>query len=571
DIAPLYGALDIRDQDRALAPPPPGRRKIVLATAIAETSLTIQGVNVVVDGGFSRVARYDPARGLTRLETVRVSQASADQCRGRAGRTGPGVCYRLWDEAETRALPAYGRPEILDADLSRLALDLAAWGARDPDGLAFLDPPPGAAWREARGLLARLGALDGAGDLTAHGRMIADLPLSPRLAHMLLEGAAHGLAERAARIAVLLGEQGLGGNDVDLRERLARFDRDGSPRARDAKSLASRWTRGLKAGRSAPLDDGLLLAMAFPERIARSRRAGGEFQLANGRGAYVEPTDALAGERWLAVAELGGGEARDRILSAIPLDEAQLVETFADQIATEDRIRTDPSGRISVTAVRQLGRLVIEERRIDRPDPAVIAAALLTQACEKGLASLSWGEAADRLRRRAAFLRSFDQTWPDLSDEALLASADAWLAPLLAGRARLDQVPAGELDNALRGLIGWDRLRELDRDAPDHWTAPTGTSVVINYEAEGGPRIDVRVQELFGLATHPAVAGGRAPLILALLSPARRPIQLTRDLPGFWRGSWADVRKDMRGRYPKHPWPEDPLAAPPTTRAKPRA
>ena len=573
EIAPLYGALDVRDQDRAIAPVVEGRRKVVLATAIAETSLTIQGVRVVIDGGFSRVARYDPARGLTRLETVRVSQASADQRRGRAGRTEPGVCYRLWDEAETRALPAFGRPEILDTDLSRLALDLARWGAKSADALAFLDPPPDAAWREARALLGRLGVLDGQGDLTAHGRAVSELPLPPRLAHMVLEGGARGAGERAARIAVLLGEQGLGGNDVDLRERLAKLDRDGSPRARDAKALAGRWARaaGPGSGDSEGVDAGLLLALAFPERIAKARGGGGEFQLANGRGAYLEPTDVLARERWLAVAELGGGEARDRILSAIPLDEARLVETFADQIETEDRVQTDSVGRVSATRIRRLGRLTIEERRIERPDPALIAAALLAQVREKGLTSLNWGEAAERLRARAAFLGGrAGGDWPDLSDEALIARASDWLEPLLAGRTRLDQIGAGELDEALRGLIGWDHLRDLDREAPEHWIAPTGTRAAIDYAAEGGPRVEMRVQELFGLAAHPSVANGRVPLTLALLSPARRPIQTTRDLPGFWRGTWADVRKDMRGRYPKHPWPEDPLAAPPTKRVKPR-
>jgi ATP-dependent helicase HrpB len=527
----------------------------------------------VIDSGFSRVARYDPARGLTRLETVRVAQASADQRRGRAGRTEPGVCYRLWDEAETRALPAFGRPEILDTDLSRLALDLARWGAKTADGLAFLDPPPDAAWREARALLGRLGVLDAQGDLTAHGRAVAELPLPPRLAHMVLAGAARGAGERAARIAVLLGEQGLGGGDVDLRERLARLERDASPRARDAKALASRWARaaGRPPGEGGEVDTGLLLALAFPERIAKARGGGGEFQLANGRGAYLEPTDALARERWLAVAELGGGEARDRILSAIPLDETRLVETFADQIQTEDRVQADPAGRVSATRIRRLGRLTIEERRIERPDPALIAATLLAQVREKGLASLNWGEAAQRLRARAAFLRERgDGDWPDLSDQALVACAGDWLEPLLIGRTRLDQLGAGNLDEALRGLIGWDRLRELDREAPEHWTAPTGTRASIDYAADGGPRVEVRVQELFGLAAHPSVANGRVPLTLALLSPARRPIQTTRDLPGFWRGSWADVRKDMRGRYPKHPWPEDPLAAPPTTRVKPR-
>jgi ATP-dependent helicase HrpB len=573
EIAPLYGALDVREQDRAIAPAPDGVRKVVLATSIAETSLTLQGVKVVIDSGFSRVARYDPARGLTRLETVRVARAAADQRCGRAGRTEPGVCYRLWNEAETRALPAYARPEILDTDLSRLALDLARWGAKTADDLAFLDPPPEAAWREARALLARLGVLDAQGDLTAHGRAVAELPLPPRLAHMVLEGGARGAAERAARIAVLLGEQGLGGDDADLRERLTRLDRDGSPRARDAKALAGRWARaaGGRAGSGDPIDDGLLLAMAFPERIARARGGQGEFQLANGRGAYLEPTDVLARERWLAVAELGGGEARDRILSAIPLDEAALTQTFAGQIETEDRVQADPAGRVTATRIRRLGRITIEERRIERPDPALIAAALIAEMREKGLAKLSWGEAATQLRARAGFLRGQGgDDWPDLSDAALIARVDDWLAPLLAGRTRLDQVGAGELDEALRGLIGWDRLRELDRAAPEHWTAPTGTRAAIDYDAEGGPRIEVRVQELFGLTTHPAVAGGRVPLTLALLSPARRPIQTTQDLPGFWRGSWSDVRKDMRGRYPKHPWPEDPLAEAPTTRVKPR-
>ncbi len=574
DIAPLYGALDIRDQDRAIAPAEAGRRKVVLSTSIAETSLTLQGVRVVVDAGFSRVPRYDPARGLTRLETVRVSQAAADQRRGRAGRTEPGVCYRLWDEAETRALPAFARPEILESDLSGLALDLARWGASSPDGLAFLDPPPEAAWREARGLLARLGALDDHGALTAHGRAIANLPLPPRLAHMVLEGAALGAAEPAARLAVLLGEQGLGGSDIDLRERLTRLDRDGSPRARDAKALAGRWARAAGGGSAngGLANAGLLLAAAFPERIARARGAGGQFQLASGRGAWIEPADALAREPWLAVAELGGGEARDRILSAIPLDEARLKEAFAGQIETEDRVQTDPAGRVTAVRLRRLGRLVLEERRIDRPDPALVAAALLARAREEGLAILPWGEAAMRLRERCAFLRHLEgaEAWPDLSDQALAASLEDWLSPLLAGRTRLEQVGADELDQALRGRIGWERLRDLDRLAPDHWTAPTGTRAPIDYAADGGPRIEIRVQELFGLTTHPTVVAGRVPLTLALLSPARRPIQLTRDLPGFWRGSWADVRKDMRGRYPKHPWPEDPTTAPPTTRAKPR-
>jgi ATP-dependent helicase HrpB len=573
EIAPLYGALDVRDQDRAIAPAPAGRRKVVLATSIAETSLTLEGVRVVVDCGVSRVPRYDPARGLTRLETVRVSLASADQRRGRAGRTEPGVCYRLWDEAETRALTPFSRPEILESDLSRLALDLARWGAREASDLAFLDPPPAAAMAEARGLLRRLGALDAAGDLTAHGRAIAELPLPPRLAHMVLEGARAGAGERAAQLAVLMTEQGLGGGDVDLRERLRRLRREEGPRARDARTLAGRWAKAAGAGNGAHglADEGLLLAAAYPERIARARGGRGEYRLANGRGAYLDETDALAREPWLAVGELGGGEARDRILSAAPLDEGRLIEAFADQIETADEVQTDAAGRVSARRVRRLGRIVIDERRIERPEPALIERALLAQALQRGIASLAWGEAAGRLRARVGFLRAQDPDgWPDLSDAALAASAETWLAPLLAGRTSLGQLGAGELDGAVRALVPWDLQRRLDAEAPDAWTAPTGARCAIDYAADGGPRIEVRVQELFGLSAHPAIAGGRVALTLSLLSPARRPIQTTRDLPGFWRGSWAEVRKEMRGRYPKHPWPEDPESAAPTTRTKPR-
>jgi ATP-dependent helicase HrpB len=569
DVEPLYGALDPAVQDRAIAPAPAGRRKVVLATSIAESSLTIEGVRVVVDCGLARVPRYDPARGLTRLETVRVSRASADQRRGRAGRTAPGVCYRLWDEAETRALPAYARPEILETDLSRLALDLAQWGAREASDLTFLDPPPVAAMREARGLLAQLGALDAQGDLTAHGRAMSALPLSPRLAHMVLKGAEKGAAGRAAELAVLLGEQGLGGASPDLSDRLSRWRRETGPRAKDARALAARWARGLPNGET-DQDDGLLIAEAFPERIAKARGAAGEYQLANGRGAYLDAGDGLARERWLAVAELGGGETRDRILSAARLDGAALLEAFADRIETLDEIESDDAGRIQAHRVRRLGRIVIDRRRLDSPDPALIEAALIAQVCDQGLDALPWNEASHRLRARTAFLAALGGEWPDLSDAALAADLEAWLAPLLNGKTRLTQIDGSELHMALLGLIPWALQARLGAETPEAWTAPTGTRATIDYAAEGGPRIEIRVQELFGLNTHPSVAGGRVPLTLALLSPARRPLQTTKDLPGFWKGSWADVRKDMRGRYPRHPWPEDPAAAPPTTRVKPR-
>jgi ATP-dependent helicase HrpB len=543
---------------------------VVLATSIAETSLTIEGVRVVIDGGLARVPRFDPASGLTRLATVRVSRAAADQRRGRAGRTEPGVCYRLWDEPETRALPAYADPEILDADLSGLALDLARWGVKDPAELAFLDPPPAAAFAEARALLQRLEALTPDGVLTAHGQALAEFPLAPRLAHMVLKAAEHGQGARAARIAALLTERGLGGRDTDLRHRLDAFERDRSPRARDAQALADRWAGLAKAGRGEPISDGLLLAYAYPERIARARGPQGEFQLSSGRGAFVEPTDALARETWLAVGELGGGERRDRVLLAAPLEEAEILDAFSGQLTEEDRLEESGGGRLRAKRTLRLGRLPVRETIEENPDPALIARALADRVRAEGLNVLPLGGAAQAFRERVAFLRRFDDAWPDLSEEALIARLDDWLGPLLPGVRSLGALKPEVLDGALRSLVRWDLQRRLEAEAPARWTAPTGNSFAIDYAADGGPRVEVRVQEVYGLAEHPSVAGGRAPLTLALLSPAHRPIQTTKDLPGFWTGSWKDVRSEMRGRYPKHVWPEDPASAAPTTRAKPR-
>lgn len=569
DIDPLYGALGPAEQDRAISPAPPGRRKVVLATSIAETSLTIEGVRVVIDGGLARVPRFDPASGLTRLATVRVSRAAADQRRGRAGRTEPGVCYRLWDEAETRALPAYADPEILDADLSGLALDLARWGAKDAADLAFLDPPPAAAFAEARSLLVRLEALTPEGVLTPHGQALAEVPLPPRLAHMVLKAAETGQAARAARIAALVTERGLGGRDADLRHRLEGLERDRSPRARDARALADRWASlAGKAGRGEPLSDGLLLAFAYPERIARARGPRGEFQLVSGRGAFLESTDALARETWLAVAELGGGDRRDRILLGAPLDEAELLAAFTGQLTTEDRLEESGGGRLRSLRLTRLGRLVVREQVDDNPDPTLIARALADRVRAEGVKVLPWGAAAESLRERLAFLRARDAAWPDLSDAALAGRLDDWLTPLLTGVRRLSDLRPDVLDGALRTLVPWDLQRRLEAEAPARWTAPTGNSFAVDYAAEGGPKVEVRVQEVYGLAEHPTVGG--VPLTLSLLSPAHRPIQTTRDLPGFWKGSWKDVRTDMRGRYPRHVWPEDPAAAAPTTRAKPR-
>ena len=574
DIAPLYGAMDIAGQDLAVAPSPPGRRKVVLATAIAQTSLTLEGVRVVIDSGLARVPRWDAAGGITRLATVRASRAAVDQRRGRAGRTAPGVCWRLWDEAETRALPAYDRPEILETDLTRLALDFARWGAGEGEGLALLDRPPAGALAEARRVLADIGALDETGSLTVHGQALASLPLPPRLAHMVLAGAAVGQARRAALIAVLLTEQGLGGRDADVGHRLDGLSRDRGQRAVAAVALAERWAKLVGGPRLAagagPADDGRLLALAYPERVAKARGGAGEFQLAGGRGVFLDAADPLAREPWLAVADLGGGASRDRILLAARLDRETLKAVLRDRITTEDRIVETPSGALHGRTVLRLGALVVEEGPMRGAGPALIEAALLEEVRRRGPRALAWGEAAGALRARVAFLRRTDPRWPDLSDAGLAERLEAWLPPLLNGRRALGEIPGDALREALLGLTPWDLHRALDTLAPPRWTAPTGSSFAIDYAAESGPRVEVRVQEVFGLGVHPSVGQG-TPLAMALLSPAHREIQVTRDLPGFWAGSWRDVRKDMRGRYPRHPWPENPAAATPTNRAKPRA
>ena len=569
DVVALYGALDKGEQDRAIEPAPHGRRKVVLATSVAETSLTIEGVRVVIDGGLSRVPRFEPSSGLTRLATVKVSRSSAEQRRGRAGRVEPGVCYRLWDEEQTRGLVAHQRPEIQEADLTAFALDLARWGAKSVEGLALLDPPPTGAMAEARKALTRLGALDAKGDLTAHGRRLTRIPLAPRLAHMAAVASDQGDALGGARIAAVLSEPGLGGNGVDLHDRLKGLERDRSPRGRDAMKLAERWALAAGAGRDGEVDAGLLLAEAFPERIARARGKPGELLLASGRGAFIEPTDYLAREAWLAVAELGGGDTRDRVRLAAALDAATLERNLAHLIEVEDRLTREPSGKPVIRRIRRIGALVLDEKIVGAPDRATMTAALKAEIETDGLGALNWGEQARALRARLAFLRGLDEAWPDISDEGLLASREDWLWPLLDGARSLADISDGRLAEALRGLIPWDLQRKLDDLAPTRLTTPLG-SAGIDYAAEGGPRVEIRVQELFGVKAHPTVGGGRAPLTLSLLSPARRPVQVTKDLPGFWAGSWSAVRSEMRGRYPRHPWPEDPANATATSRAKPR-
>jgi ATP-dependent helicase HrpB len=576
DVTPLFGAMDKAEQDRAIQPAAPGRRKVVLATSVAETSLTIEGVRVVIDGGLSRVPRHDPASGLTRLATVRVSRSSAEQRRGRAGRTGPGVCLRLWDEEQSRGLIPHQPPEILEADLTGLALDLARWGRRDAEGLALLDPPPRGAFAEARAVLTRLGALDGEGALTAHGRRLAGLPLGPRLAHMTAFASDQGDAATGARVAAILSEPGLGGTATDLRDRLREFDRDRSPRARDARTLAERCARAAGGGTRGRVEPGRLVAEAFPERVARARGKPGEALLASGRGVFLDPTDPLAREAWLAVAELSGAPDRafgpsgvtsagDRVRLAAPVDPADLVH----RVEEEDRLARTPGGRLELRRVRRIGALVLEEKTMGAPDRGQVAAALRAEVDRAGLKAVRWGERASGLRARLAFLHSVEDGWPDVSESALTAARETWLWPLLDEVQSVEAIADGALEQGLRSLVPWDRQRDLDRLAPARLETALG-SAAIDYGAEGGPRVDIRVQELFGVTVHPTVGGGRVPLTLALLSPARRPVQVTKDLPGFWAGSWSAVRAEMRGRYPRHPWPEDPAAAQATSRAKPR-
>ena len=581
EIVPLFGALDASVQDRAIAPPPKGHRKVVLATSIAETSLTIEGVRIVVDSGLARVPRYEPDIALTRLETVRASRAAVDQRRGRAGRTEPGVCYRLWDEPQTASFAAYTQPEILSADLSSLVLDLAQWGVSDPASLAFLDPPPAPALKEARELLRELGALDGEGRITDEGRSLRALALPPRLARMIVDSHRLGAGRAAADIAAVLTERGLGGDHVDLDVRLDGFRRDRSQRAEAARGQAQRWASQVAADDKAGVtrdDDpsnGVMLALAFPDRVAKNR-GNGSFVLANGRGAALEPTAALSRAPYIAVAELTGTAMQGRILLAAPITQGEIEARFADQIEMTDEISFD-RGAMALRARRKktLHAITLSEAPMALEPSEETAKVFADGLIAAGLDQLPWSKPIKQWRDRVMFLRAAegqasDNPWPDLSDDALTAQREAWLVPALLDKTSLKAFSAGDLSDALQSLLPWALRARLEKEAPTHFEAPTGTQLAIDYEAEQGPTIAVRLQELFGLTSHPSIARGAIPLVLELLSPAHRPVQVTRDLPGFWRGSYAGVRSDLRGRYPRHPWPEDPASAMPTRRVKPK-
>jgi len=572
-VVPLYGNLSQKEQDLAIKPAPAGTRKIVLATSIAETSITIDGVRIVIDSGLQRLPVFEPSTGITRLETVRVSRASADQRAGRAGRTELGIAIRLWHPGQTAALQAFTPPQILASDLSGLVLDLAHWGVQDPKALAFLDPPPGPAFSEAKTLLTQLGALDAQGSLTEKGRLMRELALPPRLSAMAISAAEEGFSRQACLIAVLLTEQGLGGSDVDLDERLRRFRNERGDRAESARKLADRIASNLPKRPSAneAVPAGRLLLHAYPDRIALQRGGRGRFVMASGRGAELPETERLAASQMLVIADLSGRAARARILAAAEIGRSDVEAELSGTIVQKDECFFDRASRqVRARRVTRLGAIIFEEKPLPRPAGMQAAQALADGVREFGLQVLPFSKDGSQLRERIGFLhRSVGGPWPDMSDEALLARLDDWFVPFQGNASGLDSIDPGSLSDGLRSLIPHEVAQDLNKLAPTHFEAPTGQWHPIRYDGEE-PTLSIRVQELFGLKKHPAVAGGRLPLLLELTSPAHRPIQTTRDLPGFWAGSWKDVRAEMRGRYPKHPWPEDPAEALPTTRAKPR-
>jgi len=572
DVQPLYGGLSSQEQDAAIKPAPEGRRKVVLATPVAESSITIDGVRIIIDSGLVRQPVYEPSTGITRLETIRASQASTDQRAGRAGRTAPGIAVRLWRAEQTKALPAFSTPQVLASDLSAMVLDCLAWGVKDPRELRFIDPPPDAAITEAHVLLQGLGAIDMSGGLTGRGKRMRALALPPRLASMVVSGQEDGHGYAAAELAVLLTEQGLGGQDADLETRLSRFRSDRTPRGTSARALAARLARGKKST-SAPgaCPAAALLVHAFPDRIARQRGARGKFVLANGRGAMINETDRLAGAEFLVIADMSGKAQAARILAAAELSGEALDEVLENRtIQSEECFFDQQSGAVRARRVSRLGAITLAEAPLPKPDDTAAMAVLCAAICKIGFKMLPFSAAGLQLRDRIGFLnRSLGAPWPDVSDRALLDSLEIWFAPYQPGVTSLKAIDRDGLNEGLLSLCGPGARNEITRLSPTHYEAPTGSRLPIRYD-EDSPVVAIRVQELFGETRHPSIGGGRLPLTLELLSPAHRPIQTTRDLPGFWSGSWADVRADMRGRYPRHPWPENPALADPTRRTKPR-
>ncbi|WP_407292672.1 ATP-dependent helicase HrpB [Stutzerimonas zhaodongensis] len=588
-LCPLHGELDLGAQRAAIEPSPPGKRKVVLATNIAETSLTIDGVRVVVDAGLARVPRFDPGSGMTRLDTRRISRASATQRAGRAGRLQPGVCYRLWSEAQHAQLAAYGEAEILQADLAGLALQLARWGA-EPHELAWLDAPPSAAHAQACALLVRLGALEphaGAWRLTRHGQAMAELPTHPRIGHLLLRGEALGLATLAADLAALLGERDFARADgADLASRLALLESGRGGGIQRARQLARQYRGLLRGTASEPVNEpdhprwlGALLAFAYPDRIAQQRRDGAAaYRLANGRAAQFGEPDALMKEPWLVIAELGSqqGQREERIYRAAALDPALFEDVLAEQVAVHDELDWDErEGALRAERQRRVGELILSREPLAGLDEQTRSHALLELVRRKGLELLAWTPELRQWQARVMLLRTLQlerdavSQWPDVSDAALLASLEHWLQPYLGKVTRLAHFAALDLSAMLATLLPWPLPQQLEKEAPSHLEVPSGSRIRLDY-TEQPPVLAVRLQELFGLADTPRIAGGRVAVKLHLLSPARRPVQVTQDLASFWKNTYAEVKKGLKGRYPKHYWPDDPLVAEPTARAKPR-
>ena len=566
-ILPLHGQCEPAAQRAAIRRDPDGRRRIVLATAIAETSLTLDGVSVVVDAGLSRRAEFDKAAGVTRLVTHRASQAAAAQRAGRAARQGPGVAYRLWEEAAHAGRPAFEPPEVLTSDLAPLLLTLAQWGATKVADLGWLDVPPAPALAAAKASLTALGALDAAGAITPHGRMMASLPMAPGLAHMLLYAAGRGAAAEAAQLALLLQERGLGGRGEDLAQRLDRWNADRSSRAESSRQLARRWadqaTRlvTVKRGEAPPL--AVLLAEAFPENIAKRRDAAGEDWLtAGGRGLRLDPASSLARAEWLAVGDAQGEAKGARITGAIALTEAEVQRWLPQRLERRSTLRwVADERRVEAVLESRLGAITLAKGSDPAPDPAAIRAYLVERIRADGLGLLPLGKASLSLLKRARFA-GVDV----LSEQALLDDLDDWLGPLL-GR-RLDNLDPGKLYEALKTRLDYGAQQALDKLAPAQFTSPAGTSHAIDYDDPGGPSVELRVQALFGLDRHPGFGQPSQPLLLKLTDPGGKPLQTTRDLPGFWRGSWKDVQRDMKGRYPKHRWPDSPWAEDPSLKTK---
>jgi ATP-dependent helicase HrpB len=569
-VRPLYGAMGFAEQDAALHPAPEGTRKIVLATTIAETSLTIESIGTVIDTGFKRSPRFDPASGMTALETVRVSLASADQRRGRAGRQGPGVCYRLWPEAETRALVAHDQPEILASDLTPLVLELAAWGVNEPSSLSWLDPPPTAAFSQAQDLLKRLEALDRDGRITGMGRAMVKVPLHPRVAHMVVKGNDLGSGEAAAELAAFVSERDGLARDAgcDIASRL--LATRGSARSR-IQASAKQIKQILKIrSDTTSISEGILVAFAWPDRIAQKRGGDRRYRMSGGGGAILPEHDGLSKQELLAIATTDGASGDQKIFLAAPLMLKDIETHFANQIEQVENVGWDTRSQSVVAArVRKLGALILEERPLTAADPEAMADAMIKGISEMGIKALPWTDASNNFRAQVQFLRRLfsEDSWPDLNDEALVQNYGEWLRPYLAGSSRKSHLERLDMLAIMKSLVTYDLQRQMDVLAPRRVEVPSGAHVAIDYETEGDPVIRVRLQEMFGLAKTPTIAKGRAQLRIELLSPAGRPLAVTKSLETFWTNGYPDVRAELRGRYPKHSWPEDPLSAPPV---KPR-